>query len=55
LKDWEAKVETLDCAEGMEGLARMKPWTDQMAMASDRPSLIIVFQFDEHRLHPIRL
>jgi hypothetical protein len=54
LNDWEAKVETLDRAEGLEGLTRMKPWTDQMAMVSNRSPLSIVFQFDESRLHPIR-
>lgn len=54
LNDWEAKVEALDRSDGLESLTRMKPWTDQMAMASDRFSLSIVFQFDENRLHPIR-
>jgi Fe-S-cluster containining protein len=54
LNDWEAKVETLDRAEGLEGLTRMKPWTDQMAMVSNRSPLSIVFQFDESRLNPFR-
>jgi Fe-S-cluster containining protein len=53
LNDWEAKVETLNRAGGLEGLTRMMPWTDQMAMASDRSPLNMVFQFNENRLHPI--
>jgi hypothetical protein len=33
----------------------MKPWTDQMAMASDEVFSNTAYQFDGHRLLPIRL
>jgi hypothetical protein len=36
-------------------LIKMKPWTDQIAMASGGFSLSIVYPFDTNRLHPIRL
>ena len=55
LDDWEAKIEKLDRVDGLEGLAKMKCWSDQMAMASDRFSLSIVYQLDGNRLLPIRL
>ena len=54
LDDWKAKIEKLDRVDGLEGLARMEPWADQMAMVSDRVSLNIVYQFDGNRLLPIR-
>jgi len=55
LDGWEARIRKLDQAEGLEGLIKMKRWTDQIAMASDGFSLSIVYQFDKNRLHPICL
>jgi Fe-S-cluster containining protein len=52
--DWEAKIEKLDSVDGLEGLKRMKPWADQMAMVSDRFCLNIIYQFDGNQLLPIR-
>jgi hypothetical protein len=54
LDDWEARIRKLDRADGLEDLMKMKCWTDQMAMASGKFSLSIVYQFDENRLLPIR-
>lgn len=54
LADWEVKIEKLDRADGLEDLIRMKPWTDQMAMASDGFFSNTAYQFDGHRLLPIR-
>jgi Fe-S-cluster containining protein len=54
LWDWEAKIEKLDRVDGPESLIRMKLWTDQMAMVTDRSSLNIVYQFDGKQLLPIR-
>jgi hypothetical protein len=55
LDNWEARVEKLNQVNGLDDLARMKPWTDQMAMASDKFLLRIVYQFDGNRLLPIHL
>lgn len=55
LSDWEAKIEKLDRADGLEGLIRMKPWTDRRAMSSDDFFSNTAYQFDRHRLMPIRL
>jgi len=55
LDDWEARIRKLDQANGLEGLIKMKRWTDQIATASDGFSSSIVYQFDKNRLHPIRL
>lgn len=54
LDDWKAKIEKLDRVDGLEGLARIEPWANQMAMVSDRVSLNIVYQYDGNRLLPIR-
>ncbi len=54
LDDWEGRIRKLDQADGLRDLIKMKRWTDQIAMASVGFSLSIVYQFDEHRLHPIR-
>jgi hypothetical protein len=51
----EAKIEKLDRADGLEDLIRMKPWTDQMAMTSGEYFSNTAYQFDRHRLLPIRL
>jgi Fe-S-cluster containining protein len=55
LNDWEAKIESLDRVGGIEELARMKPWTDQMTMALGDLPLTTVYQFDGNQLHPIHL
>jgi hypothetical protein len=55
LNDWEAKIESLDRVGGIEELARMKPWTDQMTMALGDLPLTIIYQFDGNQLHPIHL
>ena len=54
LSDWEVKIEKLDRADGLEDLIRMKPWTDRMAMAPDEFFSNTTYQFDGHRLLPIR-
>jgi len=54
LDDWETRIENLDQAGGLEGLARMRPWADQMAVLSERLSLNVVYQFDGNPLLPIR-
>lgn len=53
LEDWESKIDRLDRSGGLNGLSRMKLWTDQMAM--DNISFSIAYQFDGNRLLPIRL
>jgi hypothetical protein len=55
LDNWQARVEKLSQTDGLNDLAGMKPWTDQMAMASDKFLLRIVYQFDGYRLSPIHL
>jgi hypothetical protein len=55
LDHWEARVEKLNQVKGLDDLARMKPWTDQVAMASDKFLLRIAYQFDENRFLPIHL
>jgi hypothetical protein len=55
LDDWEARIRKLDQTDGLEDLIKMKPWTDQIAMASGGFSLSIVYPFDTNRLHPIHL
>ena len=34
---------------------KIKPWTDQMAMASEGPPFHIAYQFNGNRLQPIHL
>ena len=51
----EAKIDQLDQTEGMEGLMRLKPLTDQMVQQGQGKTCQQVYQFDGHRLHPIRL
>jgi hypothetical protein len=40
--------------DGLDGLARMKPLAGQMATASEKFSLNIIYQFDGNRLLPVR-
>jgi hypothetical protein len=54
LDDWEARIDKLDQAGGLEDLMKMKPWTDQMALASSGIPRNIVYQFDGDQLLPIR-
>jgi Fe-S-cluster containining protein len=55
LDEREDRVRKLDQADGLEDFMKMKRWTDQIAAASGEVSLSIVYQFDNNRLHPIRL
>jgi hypothetical protein len=55
LDEWEDGIRKLDQADGLMDLAKMKHWTDQIATASGGVSLSIVHQFDNDRLHPIRI
>jgi hypothetical protein len=45
----------LDRAEGLRGLAGMKHFTDEMAVAVNENPLRIAYQFDGNKLLPIRL
>jgi len=55
LDEWKAKVGQLDRADGLNRLTEMKRSTDEMAIAPNRISLGIAYQFDGNKLLPIRL
>jgi hypothetical protein len=55
LDDWKTKMGKLDRAEGLRGLAGMKHFTDEMAVAVNENPLRIAYQFDGNKLLPIRL
>jgi hypothetical protein len=55
LDEWEEGVRKLDQADGLMDLVKMKHVTDQIATASGGVSLSIAYQFDNDRLHPIRI
>ncbi len=55
LDEWEDGIRKLDQADSLMDLVKMKHWTDQIATASGGVSLSIVHQFDNDRLHPIRI
>lgn len=53
LQEWEAKMEKLDCAEGLRQFIEMKGWTDQMAMTAHQILPAVAYQLDGNRLFPI--
>jgi hypothetical protein len=52
---WEARIDKLDQVNGLDDPPRMKPWTEQMAMVSDKLLSRVIYQFDGSRLLPIHL
>jgi hypothetical protein len=55
LDDWEARIEKLEQADGLENLRKMERWTDLMAVTTGGFSLSIVYLFDGNRLLPVCL
>jgi hypothetical protein len=55
LDHWEVRVKKLNQVNGLDDLARMKSWTDQMAMVSDKFLSRVAYQFDGNRLLPVHL